>query len=411
MADLRPFRALRPAPEAAARVASVPYDVVTTEEARALGDAEPLSFLHVTRAEIDLPADTPPYDDGVYARAVRNLRALTERAPLVREAEPALYVYRLTPGLKPRGPSQTGIAGLFSLDEYDGGSIKKHEKTRKDKEDDRTRHIVETGAQTGIVFLTHRASADVSGIVARVTAAAPLYDVAAPDGVRHEIWRVTGPETGALVEAFRAMPALYIADGHHRVASAARAREELRASGRAAGSRDRFVAVSFPDDEVRILAYNRVVKDLAAHTPQSLVEALRARGLGVTDGPDTPARKGQVSMLLGDRWYTIELPAPPAGTSRSDALDAEVLHREVLGPVLGIGDIRSDKRVDFVGGIKGAAGLADLVRAGKAAVAFSLHPVTMDDLMAIADASGIMPPKSTWFEPKLRDGLLVHVLE
>ena len=401
MSQLFPFRALRPAPAVASRVASVPYDVVNTDEARALTKAEPLSFLRVTRSEVDLPPDTPPYDDRVYAQAVRNLADLRRTAPLVQDDEPSLYVYRLRMGAH----EQTGVAGLFSVDEYNRGLIKKHEKTRKDKEDDRTRHIRDTGAQTGVVFLTYRASKTIDALVARAVSSAPLYSFTAPDGVGHELWRVAGADADALVRGFGALPALYIADGHHRAASAAR-------SG--AGQ---FIAVAFPDDQVQILSYNRTVKDLDGHTPESLLKALADHGVRVSSGsssalaPSVPAKAGQVSMFLAGRWHTLDLPAPPGGTARADSLDVEVLQTRVLQPILGVGDPRTDKRIDFVGGIRGPAELERLVSGGKAGVAFSMHPVSLDDLMSIADAGGIMPPKSTWFEPKLRDGLLVHLIQ
>jgi uncharacterized protein (DUF1015 family) len=406
MSALFPFRALRPVPDAAARVASVPYDVVSTEEARAIAAENPLSFLHVTRSEIDLPAGTNPYDGAVYEQAVRNFEALKRDAPMVMDDEPALYFYRLAMGAH----VQTGLAGCFSLDEYDGNLIKKHEKTRKDKEDDRTRHMVDLRAQTGVVFLTYRRVATVDEIAGRSQKTPPLYDLTAPDGVRHTIWRVTGADRDGLVAAVRDVPAMYIADGHHRAASAARARTTLAAGGHRTADAATFIAVAFPDNQVRILPYNRVVRDLAGETADSLVAAIRAREIVVRAGAATPERPGQVSMYLARHWHTIELPAPAAGTPRAEALDVEVLQRQVLEPVLKVGDVRTDKRIDFVGGIRGTAELERLVNTGEAAVAFSMFPVSLSDLMAIADAGGIMPPKSTWFEPKLRDGLLVHLI-
>jgi uncharacterized protein (DUF1015 family) len=404
MSLLAPFRALRPAPAAAARVASVPYDVVNTDEARALASQEPLSFLRVTRSEIDLPAGTSPYDPSVYAKAVSNLAQLTADAPMVRDAEPALYIYRLRMG----DHEQTGVAGLFSVDEYERGSIKKHEKTRKDKEDDRTRHIVETGAQTGVVFLTYRASRAIDTAVAQATSGAPLYDITAVDGVRHQIWRVTS--TDAFVHGFAALPALYIADGHHRAASAARVREDLKRAGRPTTDADRFIAVAFPDEAVQILSYNRTVKDLAGQSPEAVLAGLADHGMRATPGAAVPDRPGRVSMYLAGRWYSFDLPAAPAGSALGDTLDVEVLHHRVLHPLLEVGDPRTDKRIDFVGGIRGTNELEKLVDSGRAAVAFSLYPVRVADLLAIADSGGIMPPKSTWFEPKLRDGLLVHLV-
>jgi uncharacterized protein (DUF1015 family) len=383
----------------------VPYDVVNTDEARALAAGNPLSFLHVTRSEIDLPPEALPYDAAVYELAVRNFEDLKRSAPLVMDDEPALYCYRLRMG----GREQTGIAGCFSVDEYEANLVKKHEKTRRDKEDDRTRHIVELRAQTGLVFLTFRGTMAIDEIVARACRRPALYDFTAPDGVGHTVWPVTGSDRDDLVEAFRALDALYIADGHHRAASAARARQTLAASGGRTDDASRFVAVAFPDSQTKILPYNRVVKDLGAQTPESLLAALRTI-VSVRPGSAAPEKQGEVAMYLAGRWHTLVLPSAPAGASRADALDVEILQRVVLEPLLGVGDPRTDKRIDFVGGIRGTAELERLVNGGKAAVAFSMFPVSVDDLMAIADAGGIMPPKSTWFEPKLRDGLITHLI-
>lgn len=416
MASIRPFRALRPAPEVAARVSSVPYDVVSTEEARAQADGNPLSFLHVTRPEIDLPAGTDPYSDQVYARAVESFGELQRAAPLLEEAEPSFYFYRLRQG----GHEQTGLAAGYSLDEYEQGLIKKHEHTRRDKEDDRTRHMVALKAQTGVVFLTYRASQEVDAIARRVTAGPPLYDFTAEDGVEHTLWRAGAGDAAALAAAFGRVPALYIADGHHRAASAARARAALRGEDGeigATGELDTMLAVAFPDDQVRILPYNRIVKDLAGRSPEEFLAALGEK-LPVRSGGPEPARKGEASMYLAGRWYTLDLAAAGggeggdsgAGGDRSEGLDVSILQREVLADLLKIGDVRSDKRIDFVGGARGTAALVRAVDGGRAAVAFSMYPVTVDDLLAIADDGGIMPPKSTWFEPKLRDGLIVHLI-
>jgi len=401
MSSLLPFRALRPEPSVASKVASVPYDVVNTDEARALAQHQRLSFLHVTRSEIDLPAGTNPYDPVVYAQAVRNFEDLKRSAPMVLDDEPAVYGYRLRMG----NHEQIGVAGCFSIDEYDRGLIKKHEKTRPDKEDDRTRHIIELGAQTGLVFLTHKATATIDTLARQVSAGNALYDFVAPDGVAHTLWRVVGAERDALVRAFAELDALYIADGHHRAASAARAR--TGAPGRK--NAESFVAVAFPDNQMQILPYNRIVKDLAGATPASFLAALGSVG-PVRSGKPIPGRRGEVSVFLEGTWHSFDLPQPDQGASRADTLDVEVLQRRVLEPLLKVGDPRTDKRVDFVGGIRGPEELERLVTSGKAAVAFSLFPVSIADLMAIADAGGIMPPKSTWFEPKLRDGLLVHLI-
>ena len=401
MAAIRSFRALRPARDAAAAVSSVPYDVVSTEEARQLAAGNPLSFLHVTRSEIDLPPGTDPYSAPVYAQAKEQFASLRASAPLVTEDEPSLYFYRLRMG----GHEQTGIAACFSVDEYEHDVIKKHERTRRDKEDDRTRHIVELRAQTGVVFLTYRPSDAIDRLCRAVTADAPLYDFRADDGVHHTIWKVKGREATEIVDAFANVPALYIADGHHRAASAARARTETRSP-----EADTFIAVAFPSNQMHILPYNRTVKDLAGQTPAQFLEALRVR-VPVCDGAATPRRKGEVSMFLDGNWYALDLSAaPPADPSRASSLDVARLQHHLLEPLLKIGDVRTDKRIDFVGGARGTSALESAVNGGKAAVAFSMHPVTIDDLMAISDEGGIMPPKSTWIEPKLRDGLLIHTI-
>ena len=406
MATVAPFRALRPVSQAASAVAAVPYDVVSRDEARALGAGDPLSFLHISRAEIDLAPETDPHADVVYAKAAENLALLRDRAPLVLEKDPSLYVYRLRMGEH----AQTGIAGCFSVDEYDADLIKKHEHTRPEKEGDRTRHVIELRAQTGPVFLLHGASPEVTELVARTTGGgtSPLCDFTAVDGVQHTLWRVDGEDQRALVTAFGAMPALYIADGHHRAASAARARQHFGGAG-GVGDWDTFLAVAFPGDQTQILPYNRVVKDLGAHTPDALLALLR-RELTVASGPAMPRRKGEVSMFLAGEWHTIELGAPPPGAGAAEQLDVSRLQDLVLSPLLGIVDVRTDTRIDFIGGARGTAHLERLVSSGQAAVAFSMYPVSVADLMAISDAGGTMPPKSTWFEPKLRDGLLTHLI-
>ncbi len=405
MSELRPFRAVRPARARAAAVSSVPYDVVNTDEARRIAAGNPLSFLHVTRSEIDLPDGTDPYSAQVYDRAKKNFVTLGREAPLVEEETPSIYFYRLRMG----GHEQTGVAACFSLDEYDRDLIKKHERTRRDKEDDRTRHIIELRAQTGVVFLTYKASDDIDRFCRIVTADEPIYDFRADDGIHHTIWKVPARETKAIVDAFATIPALYIADGHHRAASAARARAELSVRGDAPEAAS-FIAVAFPDNQMQILAYNRIVKDLAGQTAQQFLDTLRKR-IPVKPGSPTPAGKGEVSMFLDGAWYTLDLAqAPPADGSRASALDVALLQQHVLEPLLQIGDVRTDKRIDFVGGARGTAALEAAVKDGRAGVAFSMHPVTIDDLMSISDEGGIMPPKSTWFEPKLRDGLLTHTL-
>jgi uncharacterized protein (DUF1015 family) len=405
MAIIRPFRALRPRPDRAARIAAVPYDVVSTEEARALAKDEPLSFLHVSRAEIDLPPETNPYSDAVYAKAVENFTALGPS--MVREAEPSLYFYRLRMG----SHEQTGLAACYSVAEYTRDLVKKHEKTRKEKEDDRTRHIIDLRAQTGPVFLTYRHDARVDAIAARVCGGAPLYDLVAPDGIAHTVWRADAATTAELVAAFGTLPALYIADGHHRAASAARAWSEFSETAGPDGEHAWFLAVAFPDDRTQILPYNRTVRDLNGHAPDALLAAISKR-FTVSPGPAVPSRKGECAMYLGGQWHTIRLlpPGAPAGADPIKSLDVSLLQDAILEPLLGVADPRTDKRIDFVGGIRGTGALEQAVGAGRAAVAFSMFPVTVAELMAIADAGAIMPPKSTWFEPKLRDGLLNHLI-
>jgi uncharacterized protein (DUF1015 family) len=408
MASLHPFRALRPLPARAATVAAVPYDVVSAAEARVLVEGNELSFLRVSRAEVELPPATDPHADVVYATAAANFARLRASAPLVEEEAPSLYVYRLRMGAH----EQCGVAGCFSVDEYERDVILKHERTRKDKEDDRTRHILELRAQTGPVFLTYPDSSEVDAIAARTMGADPLFDFTADDGVAHTLWRTDEADRDALVAAFGRIPALYIADGHHRAASAMRARAALREAAAGGGTleADTFLAVAFPDDQVQVLPYHRLVKDLGGRTPTEFLDALRATHK-VAPGSDTPAGRGEVAMYLDGRWHALRLGPASPDAAAADRLDVSRLQDQVLAPLLGIGDPRTDKQIDFAGGIRGPGALAAAVDGGTAAVAFAMHPVGVGDLMAIADAGGIMPPKSTWFEPKLRDGLLTHLIE
>jgi uncharacterized protein (DUF1015 family) len=405
-----PFRALRPRPDDAARIAAVPYDVVSTDEARALAADNPLSFLRVSRAEIELPPAADPHSDAVYARAAENFKRLRIKALEV-EAEPSLYLYRLTMGAH----EQTGLAACFSLEEYDRQIIKKHEVTRRDKEDDRTRHMMALRAQTGPVFLTYRASADVNAVTARVTGFDPIIDFTASDQVRHTLWRVPTADRDELVQAFRRIPALYIADGHHRAASAARARSEMRDRGMTGASLgdgadvNTVLAVAFPHDQMQVLAYNRVVKDLAGLSPEGFLARV-GDAFTIEAGPAAPEARGQMAMYVGGVWRTLRPRVFPDLSDPIASLDVSVLQDRLLGPVLRILDVRTDKRIDFVGGARGTSELQHAVDSGRAAVAFSLFPVSVADLMAVSDAGEIMPPKSTWFEPKLRDGLLIHLI-
>lgn len=408
MAVIRPFRALRPRADRAQLVASVPYDVVNTDEARALAEGNPLSFLHVSRPEIDLPPDTDIHSDVVYRKAVENFEKLTAECPLEKEAEPSLYLYRLIMG----DHEQVGIVAVCSIDEYDNGIIRKHERTRRDKEDDRTRHMLMLKAQTGPVFLTYRRRAEIDKQVAAAIDAEPLFDLTAADGVRHTIWRLD--QTDALVKSFESVPLLYIADGHHRAASASRARAELKQESFAhTGKEDYnyFLTVIFPDSQVQILAYNRTVHDLNGLTKEEFLDEIRSQFTIAENASPEPRHRGHWSMYLDGKWYGLQLsPAAtqPAGTVQS--LDVSILQDRLLDPILGIKDIRTDKRVDFIGGLRGTKELERLVNEGKAAVAFSLFPTTVEELLMVSDANEIMPPKSTWFEPKLRDGLLIHTI-
>jgi uncharacterized protein (DUF1015 family) len=410
MATLIPFRALRPQPLDAPRIAAVPYDVVSVEEARALAEGNPLSFLRVSRAEIELPPAADPYSEAVYDRAASNFARLKERAFLV-ESQSSLYFYRLQTDQH----EQTGLAACFSIDEYDQNVIKKHERTRRDKEDDRTRHMIAVGAQTGPVFLTYRASSRVNAIASRVTQEEPLVNFVAPDGVRHTLWRSPADDRDALVDAFRQVPALYIADGHHRAASAARTRSCLNERGDwpnpfgDAADVNTVLAVAFPHDQLRILPYNRVVNDLGDLSPEEFLGAV-AKRFDVKPGPAAPGQRGEIAMYFAGTWQTLRPNSPVDRADAIGSLDVSLLQDRLLSPLLKIHDVRTDKRIDFVGGARGTAELERLVDSGKAAVAFSLFPVTVADLMTVSDAGAIMPPKSTWFEPKLRDGLLVHVI-
>ncbi len=389
----------------------MPYDVVSTEEARHLAADNPLSFLHVSRPEIDLPEGADPHSDVAYQKAAESFETLKVAAPLHAEGEASLYVYRLRMGTH----EQTGVAASCSLAEYDADIVRKHERTRKDKEDDRTRHMIALSAQTGPVFLTYRDSVAIDVLVDEAKAASPLYDFEAEDGVRHTVWRMSTDAARSLEAAFENVPFLYIADGHHRAASASRARVHYRQHAPAGlhegeGEFDFFLAVVFPASQVRILPYNRAVHELNGLSPEGLLDAVGKRFTITADAPASPARRGEIAMYLGGRWYGLADREPGHSAGAIDALDVSVLQERLLSPVLGIRDIRTDKRIEFVGGIRGPAELERLVDSGQAAVAFSLYPVSLDELMAISDSGEIMPPKSTWFEPKLRDGLLVHMI-
>ncbi len=400
---IRAFQGLVPHPAHAPEVACVPYDVVNAAEAAALAADKPRSLLHVDRAEIDLPADTDPHSDAVYAKARDNFLALQANGSLVREAGPSLYVYQ-----QQMGPHrQRGLVAVCHVEDYDAELIKKHEKTRKDKEDDRTRLIDTIGANTGPVFLTYRDEAAVTALVEAKVKETLAHDFTAPDGIRHTVWRVAGGEQW--VKAFARVPVTYIADGHHRAASAARvARLRRERNPQHTGHEDYnwFLCVLFPASELRILPYNRIVPDLNGRTTAAFLAEVKDRFGLVEDAPPSPTAVGQVSMYLRGKWYGLRCRADPKADPVA-RLDVSVLQDRLLAPVLGIEDVRTSKRIDFIGGIRGTDALAKRVDAD-GGVAFSMYPVTLSQLMDIADAGQIMPPKSTWFEPKLRSGLFIH---
>ncbi|HWA13182.1 MAG TPA: DUF1015 family protein [Burkholderiales bacterium] len=407
MSLIQPFRALLPAPGKAAEVAAPPYDVLSTEEARARARGRPWSFLHISKPEIDLAPGTDPYSAPVYAKAAENLGRMVGEGVLVRDAQPAYYAYRLVMG----SHAQTGLVAAASVADYDSNRIRKHEFTRPDKEDDRVRQIEALNAQTGPVLLAYPDAPAVDQVLARAAGQAPVADVTADTGVRHTLWRIAGAaEIDALTQAFDAMPALYIADGHHRSAAASRVAAARR--GKQAGA-ERFLSVAFPHHQMQILPYNRVVTDLHGLDRAAFVARL-GEGFAVQASPRpvSPARPGEFGLYLPGQWYrlTIHADRVPAGDPVG-RLDVSLLADRVLSPLLGIRDPRRDKRIDFVGGIRGLPELEKRVDGGEMAAAFSLHPTRMQDLMAVADAGEVMPPKSTWFEPKLADGLASLVLD
>ena len=404
MATLSPFAALRPDPALASRICALPYDVMSSAEAKAEASGNRLSFLHVSKPEIDLPDGTDIYSPAVYAKGKENFTALIAEAALRFDPTPRFYLYRQIMGEH----SQTGLVALASCAEYQANIVKKHELTRPDKEDDRVRHIETLDAQTGPVFLTYRAEPAISARVAGLTAGAPETDFTAPDGVRHSAWPVAAADDIAFFrEEFAKLPALYIADGHHRSAAAARVYEARGGEGACAG----FLSVVFPHDQMGILPYNRVLKDLNGHTAAELMLKLSRVFEISASGNPTPVAKHELGLYLGGIWRTLRFRQDftKAGAA-IDLLDATLLQKEVLAPVFNIEDPRTSKRITFVGGIRGTGELEKLVDSGEYACAFSMFPTCMDDLMAIADEDGIMPPKSTWFEPKLRDGMFSHVL-
>jgi uncharacterized protein (DUF1015 family) len=412
MARIEPFRAWRPRPESAEKVASPPYDVVNTQEAREMAKDNPLSFLHVVKPEIDLAPGTDVYAAEVYAKGAENLQRLVEQGILLREPEPAFYLYRQRMG----DHVQTGVVAGASVDEYEADLIKKHENTRRVKEDDRTRHVEALNANTGPVFLTYHARPEIDALVAELTAKAPDYDFTAPDGVQHTLWVVSeAAARNRLREAFEQVPVLYVADGHHRSAAATRVRAQRQAKNPGHTGEEPynfFLTVIFPHDQMMIMDYNRVVRDLAGMTAETFLEKVQEKFDVSSTSEPGPQTARTFGMYLNGQWR--RLTARP-GTFPADdpvlSLDVAILQDNLLAPVLGIGDPRSDERIDFVGGIRGLGELERLVDSGDWTVAFAMHPTSIEQLFMVADAGKVMPPKSTWFEPKLRSGLIVRPLD
>ena len=413
MSLVKAFRGLRPTPGRESEVAAPPYDVMSAAEAREMVAGRPWSFLHISRPEVDLPLDTDPYAPEVYAKAAENLAKMREEGVLTQDDNPSYYVYRLTMGEH----QQTGLVAAASVDAYDQDRIKKHEFTRPKKEDDRVRQIEALSSQTGPVFLVYRSNDVVDSTLAQVSSATPEMDVTAADGVRHEIWVVSDSETvNKLTDAFDAMDALYVADGHHRSAAASR----VAASSKAANSNhtgeedyNYFLSVIFPHNQMQILDYNRVVRDLNGMDKGSFLQKVAERfTLKESDAPYKPTTTAEFGMYLDRQWYSLQLDESKIPTDDPvTSLDVSLLANELIEPLLGISDPRRDERIDFVGGIRGLEGLEKRVDSGEMTLAFALYPTSMEALMAVADAGEVMPPKSTWFEPKLADGLVSHMLD
>ena len=406
---IRPFTGLRPRSEQASAVAAPPYDVLSSDEARERAVGKPYSFLHISKAEIDLPSSVDHYAPEVYAKSAENLKKLIDAGILFRDAKPCYYAYRLVMGEH----TQTGLIAAASVADYDSNRIRKHEFTRPDKEDDRVRQIEALNAQTGPVLLAHPDSDEAEKLIAAATAGTPIADVTADDDIRHTVWLI---DDAAAIERISAvvgaMPNLYIADGHHRSAAASRVAAARRGQGRP-DSAEYFLAVIFPARQMRIMDYNRVVRDLNDHSVESFLDFVAERyTVTPSINPVHPERTGVCGMYLAGNWY--HLAVNPELVPTQDPvrrLDVSVLSEQLLTPILGIADLRRDTRIDFVGGIRGLAELERRVNEGEMAVAFSMHPTQMSELMSVADAGEVMPPKSTWFEPKLADGLVSHVLD
>ena len=409
MPRIKPFQAIRPSQAAASAVASVPYDVVNREEAAVLADGNPLSFLHVVRSDIDLPPDTNPYSDIVYQTAKAAFQRLMSEGALTRDTQNCIYLYRQIMN----GMSQTGVVSCCHVDDYENNLILKHEKTRKAKEDDRTNHVLTINAHAGPVFLTYRDVRAVDTLVTEACQRTPLYDFTAVDGVQHTVWRVES--TAEYVRLLSSVPVFYVADGHHRSASAWRAGAERRkANPEHTGDEEYnwFLTVLFPASQLHILAYNRIIKDLNGQSADDVLRRLSEIGQVEATSNPVPEAAGSFCFFLNNSWHRLTIPASSINHADAiESLDVAILEQRVLAPIFGIGDVRTDSRIDFVGGIRGTKELEARVKNGEWACAISMFPTSIDQLMAVSDAGEIMPPKSTWFEPKLRSGLLVHSLD
>jgi uncharacterized protein (DUF1015 family) len=404
MATIKPFAALRPKPELAARICELPYDVMSSDEAREMARGNDVSFLHVSKPEIDLPPTTDIYDPAVYAKGRENFQKLISSGALKQDAAPAFYLYRQIMG----GHTQLGLVAAASCQEYLDNIIKKHEFTRPDKEDDRVRHIETLNSQTGPVFLTYRAIPALDALFSKISAGQPDIDFTAADGVRHTSWPIRDTATIQQIESeFAKIPNLYIADGHHRSAAAGRVYQ----SRKGAGQSSTFLTVIFPHNQMQILPYNRVLKDLKGLTRDTLLQKLDAIFIIKSNGAPNPTRKHELGLYIDRQWYSLNFRPQFAATNDPiEKLDVTLLQKYVLDPIFGIDDPRTSKRISFVGGIRGTGELEKLVNNGEYACAFSMFPTSIEDLMTIADAGGIMPPKSTWFEPKLRDAMFCHMI-
>jgi uncharacterized protein (DUF1015 family) len=414
MAIIKPFKGLRPKPELAEKVASPPYDVLNTEEARAMAKDNPYSFLHINKPEIDLPVGTNLYDDAVYAKGRENLERFIKEGVFIQDEKPCFYVYRQIMG----DHQQIGLVAGASVEDYENNVIKKHELTRAEKEEDRVKHVDTLNAQTGPVFLTYKASEEVDRLMEKITQRPPVYDFTADDGIRHTFWVVDDEnEIKQLQDLFARMDCLYVADGHHRSAAAMRVKQmRQKQNPHHTGEEEYnyFLTVIFPHNQMYIMDYNRVVKDLNGLSKEAFLEKVREKfeveKLGTT--AEKPRTKHEFVMYLDGEWYRLKArPGTFDPNDPVDQLDVSILMNNLLAPILGIGDPRKDKRIDFVGGIRGLEELKRRVDSGEMQVAFALYPTSIEDLMAIADAGKIMPPKSTWFEPKLRSGLIIHLLD